>query len=146
MKEMCEPVPWQAVIPQAGDETDGTAGPPKLEATGGCPPSVRSAPLLAVAAAVAALLLPGCATSTAVHVKDYRFQPDEMSVAAGTVLQFLNDGPSRHTVTVHDKGYNEVHDAELDVGQSTQVTLAGTGDYHVFCRLHPQMALTVHVE
>lgn len=119
---------------------------PKLEATGGSPVPVRAALLLAAAAAVAALLLPGCATSTAVHVKDYRFQPDEMTVAPGTVLQFLNDGPSRHTVTVHDKGFNEVHDAQLDVGQSTQVALATAGDYHVFCRLHPQMALTVHVE
>lgn len=79
------------------------------------------------------------------HVKDLRFQPDELAVAAGTVVHFLNDGPSAHTVTVHDPAFATVEDAEVAKGASHDVRFAAKGDYHVFCRIHPEMALTVHV-
>lgn len=95
--------------------------------------------------ALAAILLAGCSSPQSVHLRDDSFTPEDLSLGIGDAVQFTNDGPSKHTVTIHDPDFATVLDKELAVGASTTYTFSKPGSYHVFCRLHDNMALSVKV-
>lgn len=74
------------------------------------------------------------AKTVTVKVKDFAFDPAEITVAAGDTIEWVNEDVVAHTATV--KGGWEVM---LDPGKSgTHVVEAGdTVDY--YCRFHPNM-------
>jgi plastocyanin len=90
--------------------------------------------LVAVAAAPAA--------SPTVHIKNFAFAPSHVSVAAGTVVRFVNDDGEAHTVTATDRSF----DSEgLDTGNAWTHRFTKPGTYAYFCELHPYMRGTIVV-
>ena len=99
----------------------------------------------ACAAALLAVMSAGCASTSVVHLRDFAFAPDTLEVAAGTTVQFTSDGSETHSVTIHDPSFRTVLDRDLEHGDSVSYTFASPGKYHVFCRHHEGMTLTVTV-
>lgn len=78
-----------------------------------------------------------------------RFDPDELTIAVGTRVTFVNTAPFDHTVTEVTGGQaveNPIIDEEVAVGGSTGFTFDEPGAYDITCRIHPTMQLTVTVE
>ena len=78
-----------------------------------------------------------------------RFDPEELTIAAGAQVTFVNDAPFEHTVTEGTGGQaveDPIIDEEVAVGGSTGFTLDQPGVYDITCRIHPTMQLTITVE
>ena len=78
-----------------------------------------------------------------------RFDPEELTIAAGTRVTFVNDAPFEHTVTEGTGGQaveDPIIDEEVAVGGSVEFTFDDPGTYDITCRIHPTMQLTITVE
>ena len=78
-----------------------------------------------------------------------RFDPEELTIAVGTVVIFVNDAPFEHTVTEGTGGQavaDPIIDEEVAVGGSIDFTFDEPGVYDITCRIHPTMQLTITVE
>ena len=101
----------------------------------------------AIVFAVAAVLLASGPASTAgatatVHIKNFAFVPAKLTVAAGTVVRFVNDDSEAHTATAVDKSF----DSEgLDSGEAWGYRFSKPGKFAYFCALHPYMRGTIVV-
>lgn len=85
------------------------------------------------------------ASGSTVTIVDFEFQPEAITVPAGTDLEFVNDGPANHTAT--EASDPPVFDTEiLEKGDSATVALEEPGTYSYICALHPFMNGTVTVE
>jgi len=93
--------------------------------------------------ALAAVGLSGCASTSVVHVRDFRFDPSQLSIESGGVAKFISDGTAAHTVTVQGPDGATLKDTEVQTGETVDVTFAGAGTYQVTCRFHDAMRLTV---
>jgi plastocyanin len=75
-------------------------------------------------------------------IADFQFIPRTMTIAPGTTVQWLNEGPSAHTSTsdtgVWDSG-------NLNPGQTYQYTFNTPGNYPYHCGTHPTMTGTITV-
>src|SRR3984957_4879647 len=74
------------------------------------------------------------------------FQPGELSIKRGDVLQILNDdGDLLHHAYVESDHF--IFDSG-DQGPGSEVDIAFTvsGNFSVLCGIHPKMKLAVHVE
>src|SRR5215204_5022182 len=81
-----------------------------------------------------------------VSIQDFSFDPDQITVAPGTTVTWVNDGQTPHTVTSTDG--KDLDSATLQPGDSYTFTFedddAGeTYAYH--CSIHPQMTASVKV-
>ena len=77
------------------------------------------------------------------------FDPEELTIAVGTTVTFVNDAPFDHTVTEGTGGQaveDPIIDDEVAVDGSTDYTFDEPGVYDITCRIHPSMQLTVTVE
>ncbi len=91
------------------------------------------------ASAAEPALLPAAAT---VHIKNFKYDPATITVAAGDRVTFVNDDDEAHTITATDKTF----DSEgLDGSGTWQHVFAKLGTYHYFCELHPYMKATIVV-
>jgi plastocyanin len=75
-------------------------------------------------------------------IKDFSFQPAELTVQAGTRVTWMNQDEEVHTV-VSDSGL--FRSAALDTGESFSFKFDKPGTYHFTCSLHSKMAGTVIV-
>ena len=108
------------------------------------------------ALALLAVALAGCSSGegdTEVHVRDNKFEPAALTVAAGEEVHFEVDGSNPHTVTIHfvgDPAATLKLDQTVQDGEDVHFTFAAAGTYHVWCRLHGTMttgmAMVVTVE
>jgi plastocyanin len=81
-----------------------------------------------------------------VSIQDFFFDPDQLTVAPGTTVTWVNEGEAPHTVTSTDG--KELDSATLQPGDTYTFTFkdddAGeTYAYH--CSIHPQMTASVKV-
>ena len=109
---------------------------------------------LAACAAPAASVTQRSAT---VQISSFRFQPAELTVAAGTTVTWTNDDAILHTVTSgtsvkkDDFGnYDTTPDGRIngtlaDKGQTFSFTFTTPGDYAYFCSRHNNMIARVVV-
>ena len=77
------------------------------------------------------------------------FDPEELTIAVGTTVTFVNDAPFDHTVTEGTGGQaaeDPIIDDEVAVDGSTDFTFEEPGVYDITCRIHPSMQLTITVE
>jgi plastocyanin len=113
---------------------------------------------------IAALLLPGCgggsdstssesstgaasapsSSAPAVTIVDYTFEPAQLTVPAGTTVEFTNEDSTPHTATSKQSGAFET--GSIDTGKSAKVTLEEPGTYAYYCAFHPFMKGTITVE
>lgn len=89
-----------------------------------------------------------------VAIGDYLFTPSSISIAAGTTVQWTNNGPSTHTSTSDAGVWNSGNISPPSGGggyggggtpgtYGRSFTVAGTFAYH--CAFHPQMKATIVV-
>ena len=74
---------------------------------------------------------------------------DDLTLPAGTVIVFRNDDGHGHTATEGEEG-TAAADARFDFslasGQTSDQVVLEAGTYHVTCKIHSSMSLTITVE
>jgi plastocyanin len=78
------------------------------------------------------------------QMKDFKFTPAGMSVAAGDTVIWTNGDDVTHNVAL-DQGPEIYVSTELKPGQTTRFTFTKAGSYHYFCEWHPFMQGTIQV-
>ena len=133
----------------------GPIRPPKTPSTR---PRVRAAYLLlaAVAAPIAGCggggggdgteqSSPGASgRAIAVTIKNYIYEPAQITVPKGTILTFTNRDSTPHTATSKESGAFE--SGSIDPGKSSEVRLEESGSFAYSCLFHPFMKGTIVVE
>jgi plastocyanin len=75
-------------------------------------------------------------TTDEVKIDNFVFNPQELTVAVGTTVKFVNHDDIPHTVVDKNKGFRS---KALDTDDSFSFTFANAGTYDYFCGLHPHM-------
>ena len=81
-----------------------------------------------------------------VSIQDFFFDPDQVSVAPGTTVTWVNEGEAPHTVTSTDG--KELDSATLQPGDTYSFTFKDddAGETYAYqCTIHPQMTASVTV-
>src|SRR5215210_4609601 len=99
---------------------------------------------------VAALLISAPAVSAqddmTVSIQEFFFDPDQLTVAPGTTVTWVNDGEAPHTVTSTDG--KELDSATLQPGDTYSFTFEDddAGETYAYqCTIHPEMTASVDV-
>jgi plastocyanin len=100
--------------------------------------SIAAAALLACAAALAD-------DANTIVQNGRAFHPTEITVAAGTTLNFSNQDEFLHQIYVDSPGF-AYDSAEQPPGETLHITFPNTGTFPIRCHIHPKMLLTVHVK
>jgi LPXTG-motif cell wall-anchored protein len=107
--------------------------------------------VVALVAMFALLPVAGAAPRSAetknVSVKDFQFDPKEITINVGDTITWKNDGANPHTVTADDGSFDS---GNLDAGGSFSHTFDKAGTIPYYCKLHgakggPGMAGTITV-
>jgi plastocyanin len=80
-----------------------------------------------------------------ITIHTFNFQPDPITVDAGTKIVFENDDKILHTATAgtRENPTPDVFDGKLDgAGSTYEVTLDEPGTYPYFCTIHPGQGMT----
>ena len=72
----------------------------------------------------------------------WKFDPADITVAAGSVVTWQNKGQQPHTVTADDNSFTSDY---ISPGGNFQHTFATGGDFAYHCTPHPWMKAVVHV-
>src|SRR5215204_1423497 len=81
-----------------------------------------------------------------VSIQDFFFDPDQLNVAPGTTVTWVNEGEAPHTVTSTDG--KELDSATLQPGDTYSFTFKDddAGETYAYqCTIHPQMTASVTV-
>jgi plastocyanin len=93
-----------------------------------------------------ALLISASAASAqdemTVSIQDFFFEPDQLTVAPGTTVTWVNDGEEPHTTTADSGMWDS---GTLQPGESFSFTFDEPGSHSYFCEPHPHMTGTVNV-
>src|SRR5215203_435121 len=99
---------------------------------------------------MAAMLISAPAASAqdemTVSIQDFFFDPDQLSVAPGTTVTWVNEGEAPHTVTSTDG--KELDSATLQPGDTYSFTFQedDAGETYAYqCTIHPEMTASVTV-
>ena len=79
---------------------------------------------------------------TTVTIQKFAFAPQEITVAPGTKVTWINKDETPHTISAKDKTFVS---KAMDTDDKYEFTFANPGDFSYFCTLHPFMTGTVHV-
>jgi plastocyanin len=71
-----------------------------------------------------------------VSIRDFSFQPAQLSVEPGTTVTWTNEGNEPHTVTADNGLFDS---GVLYPGDSYSVQFDGMGTVSYYCTLHPSM-------
>ena len=91
------------------------------------------APASSPAAAAAS---PAASPAAVVHLKNFAFAPDTVTIAPGQSVRFVNQDETPHTVTANDKSFDS---GNLDQGKSWTHVFAKEGTYAYLCAYHTYM-------
>ena len=81
-----------------------------------------------------------------VTIKNFAFQPQTLTVKAGTTVTWTNQDSTPHTVQFSDKSIPTSPDLSAGGGQSTYThTFTAAGTYPYICGIHNYMTGTVKV-
>jgi plastocyanin len=108
---------------------------------------VRQLSYLATLAILALLMLAPSAGAqdqnvVTVPIRDFFFDPAEITVESGTTVMWVNEGSHPHTVTSDDGQFDS---EALNPGDSFMVTFSGQGTLTYHCEIHPSMTGSVTV-
>jgi plastocyanin len=81
-----------------------------------------------------------------VSIQDFFFDPDQLTVAPGTTVTWVNEGEAPHTVTSTDG--KELDSATLQPGDTYSFTFKedDAGETYAYqCMIHPEMTASVTV-
>jgi cell division septation protein DedD len=77
-----------------------------------------------------------------VAIADFHFSPATMTIHVGDTITWSNSGPSSHTATARNGGFNT---GILKKGQSASHTFTQAGTFAYVCQIHPFMHGTIVV-
>ena len=83
-----------------------------------------------------------------VTVQTFNFQPDPITVEAGTTITFRNLDKINHSVTAgtREAPTPDVFDGLMEeAGATFELTLDEPGTYDYFCQFHPGEGMTVQI-
>ena len=72
-----------------------------------------------------------------INIFNYKFDPEIVTVPAGTTVTWTNKDEIPHTVASSDKSFKD--SSGLDTGDSYAYTFTKPGTYGYYCTLHPFM-------
>jgi len=81
--------------------------------------------------------------AAAVAIDNFTFNPQRITVKAGTAVTWTNNDDIPHAVAASDRSFKS---KVLDAGDSYTFTFVTPGNYQYFCSLHPHMTGTIVVE
>ena len=101
-------------------------------------------PRLCSAVLVCLLLAAQTAVGETVQIKinDLAFSPTEVTAKLGDTAEWINGDFVDHTAT--DKG--GAWDVAIPAGKSAQLKLTSPGTFVYYCKVHPGMTGTIHVD
>ena len=76
---------------------------------------------------------PALQAGDAVEIVEFNFEPEEITVPAGTTITFTNQDKAPHTATADDGSFDT---EELGKGDSAEETFDDPGTYAYYCRFH----------
>ena len=93
----------------------------------------------------ALIVLPGQAQNApvAVSIDNFTFNPQKLTVKAGTTVTWTNMDDIPHAIAAVSKQFKS---KTLDTDDAYSFTFTTPGSYEYFCSLHPHMTGTVVVE
>lgn len=103
---------------------------------GGVALAQTGSPAPAPAGNASAVPAPAASPISTVHVKNFAYVPDTVTIRPGQTVRFVQDDETPHTVTANDKSYDS---GNLDKGASWNHTFTTEGTYAYFCAYHPYM-------
>lgn len=80
-----------------------------------------------------------------VSQKGRAFNMKDITIAAGDMVQFLNDDEFIHQIFIQSPTF-KFDSAESEPGHRIDVTFPSAGTYQVRCHIHPKMLLAVTVK
>lgn len=80
---------------------------------------------------------PPAAAAQQVAIFNYKFDPEVLTVPAGTTVTWTNKDEVPHSVVSSDKRFTQ--SGGLDTGDHYSYTFTDAGSYEYFCSLHPFM-------
>jgi plastocyanin len=84
------------------------------------------------------------AAEETVEIADFAFAPEELTIAAGSSVTWVNMDPNLpHTATSDDEVFDS---GSLTEGAEFSFTFDEAGTYAYFCQVHPTMRGSVVVE
>jgi plastocyanin len=81
--------------------------------------------------------------SYVVRIRDFRFQPNQLTVRVGDAITWINDDSFQHTASADDGTWGT---GELRRGQMQSWVPETPGRYAYHCFAHPTMRATLTVE
>ncbi len=84
---------------------------------------------------------PGGAQVVQVNIQTYAFQPQNITIQAGTIVRWTNLDNDTHTAT----SPGNFNSGNLTQGQSWEYTFSTAGTYNYFCAIHPAMTGSITV-
>ena len=78
-----------------------------------------------------------------ISIKDFLYEPADVSVSAGTEVTFTNEDSANHTATGNDGGFDT---GTLGKGDSKAITIDEPGTYAYICSFHAFMKGQITVE
>ena len=82
------------------------------------------------------LSMPVWAQDVNIGIREFMFEPKDLTVAVGTKVTWVNDDQIPHTVAETHKVFRS---GALDTNDSFSWVFTTPGEYDYFCALHPQM-------
>ena len=71
-----------------------------------------------------------------VHIKNFAYAPDTVTISAGQSVRFVEDDDTAHTVTASDGSFDS---GNLEKGGSWVHAFTKAGTYNYVCTYHPYM-------
>ena len=129
------PAPGPLVVP--ADQLQSYLGWRRIEfAPGNKAPTVTDVALASAAAPLAAKTDPG--QQATVDIKEFKFVPADLKIAAGTTVTWINHDDEAHTIQSDDKTF--VATAQVvEAGGRYSFTFDKPGVYPYTCGIHPYM-------
>ena len=131
------------ILAACGSTTASSAAPSQAAE------STAQSPSESAAASEAAEPSEAAGAEETVRLSQFAFDPEELTIAVGTTVNFVNGDSAAHTVTQGTDGTaveDPIIDEELAQGGSTSYTFDEAGTFDITCRIHPSMQLTITVE
>ena len=97
--------------------------------------------LIVLAVAVALFASIASANTAQVLIKDFKFQPDQITIQKGDTITWTHPGPASHTVKFADS-----ESPILKNGGTYSKTFDQPGTFPYSCGIHPYMTGTVIVK
>jgi plastocyanin len=103
---------------------------------------VLGAFVVGAALAAAALATARAAGDAAVKIDNFTFEPQQLTVKAGTTVTWINEDDIPHNIVSSNRTFRS---KALDTDDKFSFTFTTPGSYEYFCGLHSYMKATITV-